>query len=559
MAFRMATPYRHPKTGVYWFRKAVPTALQAAVGAKMFQRTLDTKDPEEARRRFVQVAADVQEHWAALLVVPDRMTPRARLALAGEFYRWSVARHTEDPGKPDHWENRIQLDMRQLRPSGGRIPAPWMVIDDDLESFLAERKIHVAESDMWDLVIAAANAALLARRTLLQQATGDYRPNPEAERFPAYVAPTPVREPMPSAKQSGDGRLTLHEHWDAFVTERKLSLGTQKRWRPLIHAFEKHLGRDNLATATPLEIGNWKLALIAGGKLSNVTIGDGYLAALRTFYNFGVANGKLKENPCENIRVAKEKVVEDKPAEARDFKPHQCALILSESLREPDPRTSPRFAAARRWIPWLCAYTGARVNEMSQLRKQDLLPGIVGQEKVWEIRITPSAGTVKGNKARDVPVHPHLVEMGFVAFVQGCDDGPLFYDPKRGRGGSKFNPTFRKVGDKLARWVREIGVDDPDIDPNHGWRHSFKTAARRARMSDEVREGIAGHATRTVGQKYGDMPLDVKWAEITLLPRFDVSPPTGPLPMTDARRQRNEQRVATSKRAKRVAKPSQHN
>ncbi len=70
-----------------------------------------------------------------------------------------------------------------------------MVIDDDLKSFLAERKIHVADADMWDLVRAAADAAVLARRTLLQQAQGDYRPNPEAERFPAYVAPTPSPEP----------------------------------------------------------------------------------------------------------------------------------------------------------------------------------------------------------------------------------------------------------------------------------------------------------------------------------------------------------------------------
>ena len=193
------------------------------------------------------------------------------------------------------------------------------------------------------------------------------------------------------------------------------------------------------------------------------------------------------------------------------------------------------------------------MNEMTQLRKQDLFEGVVGTETVWQIRITPSAGTVKGNKARDVPVHPHLVDMGFVAFVQGCEDGPLFYDPKRARGGSKFNPTFRKVGDKLARWVREIGIDDPEVDPNHGWRHTFKTAGHDCGMRELVVEGIAGHAPRTVGEKYGKLSLMLKWEQIKLLPRFDVAPPTGPLPMTDARRHRNQERVATAKRAKCVA------
>jgi len=40
MAFRMAIAYRHPKTGVYRFRKAVPRALQGQVGATIVQRTL---------------------------------------------------------------------------------------------------------------------------------------------------------------------------------------------------------------------------------------------------------------------------------------------------------------------------------------------------------------------------------------------------------------------------------------------------------------------------------------------------------------------------------------
>jgi hypothetical protein len=32
MAFKMASPYRHPDTGVYWFRKRAPAAVRAKVG-----------------------------------------------------------------------------------------------------------------------------------------------------------------------------------------------------------------------------------------------------------------------------------------------------------------------------------------------------------------------------------------------------------------------------------------------------------------------------------------------------------------------------------------------
>jgi hypothetical protein len=34
------------------------------------------------------------------------------------------------------------------------------------------------------------------------------------------------------------------------------------------------------------------------------------------------------------------------------------------------------------------------------------------------IHITPEAGTVKTNKARTVPLHPHLLKQDFLAFVR---------------------------------------------------------------------------------------------------------------------------------------------
>ena len=257
MAFRMASPYRHPKTGVYWFRKTVPEALRGRVGATTVQRTLETKDPVEARKRFLQVAADVEEAWATVSVLPDRLTHRQRSGLAGEFYRWSVAQHTEDPGRAEAWEKRIQADLRRLRPSGGWMPAPWMVVEDELARFLAERKIRVGDADVWDLTREAANAALLARRTFLQQANGDYRANPEADRFLAYAtaAATAATPAGGTPAKSGPRGLVLDEHWTEFVRERRLAPGTQKRWKPLLAKLQAFIGRADLSTTTREEVG----------------------------------------------------------------------------------------------------------------------------------------------------------------------------------------------------------------------------------------------------------------------------------------------------------------
>jgi hypothetical protein len=59
-------------------------------------------------------------------------------------------------------------------------------------------------------------------------------------------------------------------------------------------------------------------------------------------------------------------------------------LIASAALGNP---TDP-WGAAKRWVPWLCAYSGARVGELTQLRVQDVEHRACGPV----LRITPDAG-----------------------------------------------------------------------------------------------------------------------------------------------------------------------
>lgn len=56
----MTRPHKHPKTGVYWFRKAAPKDLRAALGKREEVRTLRTKDPAKAREAHASVAAEVE-------------------------------------------------------------------------------------------------------------------------------------------------------------------------------------------------------------------------------------------------------------------------------------------------------------------------------------------------------------------------------------------------------------------------------------------------------------------------------------------------------------------
>lgn len=53
MPLAMARPWKHPKTGIFWLRRAVPDDLRLLVGKREEKRTLGTRDPTEARIRHV--------------------------------------------------------------------------------------------------------------------------------------------------------------------------------------------------------------------------------------------------------------------------------------------------------------------------------------------------------------------------------------------------------------------------------------------------------------------------------------------------------------------------
>lgn len=120
----------------------------------------------------------------------------------------------------------------------------------------------------------------------------------------------------------------------------------------------------------------------------------------------------------------------------------------------------------------LAAYTGARVGELAQLRKQD----VARVRDHWTIRLTPEAGTIKTNEARTVIIHLRLVELGFPAFVEAAPAGHLFL--KVAANGDVLRP-LQGLKNRLGEFSRSI-VSDPNVAPMHGWRHRFKTVGMEA-------------------------------------------------------------------------------
>ncbi len=153
-------------------------------------------------------------------------------------------------------------------------------------------------------------------------------------------------------------------------------------------------------------------------------------------------------------------------------------------------------------------------REMAQLRKQD----VALRDGLWVVTITPDAGSVKGGKYREFPLHPQLVEMGFPDFVAGRGPGYLFLRPS---GDGDVAGPRQGLTNRLSEFVREV-VDDMRVKPNHGWRHRFKTVAIDAGAGERVIDAIVGHAPRNVGDTYGEVTLKAMADAINKLPRYEV-------------------------------------
>ncbi|NEU13694.1 tyrosine-type recombinase/integrase [Methylobacterium sp. BTF04] len=500
----MSRPWPHPKTGVFWFRKRIPKDLLALVGKREEKASLGTKEVGEAKRRHAAHAILVDQRWENLRAGVRRLNMLEINAIAGEFYENLVPEFQAGGFSPvSNVISAAMIDGFVKDPSPGNRTQFLRFHGKEIDAHLARKGLVVDPDTRGSLEYAIAKAILQAVEQSMKYLDGDYSPDPMAGRFPK-IQDKPKTVVLP-----------LEEWFAAYAKASELAPSTQKRWLPALATLATYIGHDDLARVTPDNVADWVDDLARGGRRAK-TIRDVYLASAKALFGWLKGTRKVAANPCEGLRV---KVVEGPVLRDRSFTDAEASIILAAALSPQKGRLSLEHSAARRWVPWLCAYSGARVGEITQLRRKD----IRHENGVPILHITPEAGTVKTKRFRYVPIHPHLIEMGFLDYVS-TRPGPLFYDPARGRGGSDANPISKKVGERLAAWVRKLGITDVGVDPNHGWRHAFKTRGRRGGMRDSVLDAIQGHVPQTEGGKYGEFPADVMANEMKLFPRYADRP-----------------------------------
>jgi integrase len=159
----------------------------------------------------------------------------------------------------------------------------------------------------------------------------------------------------------------------------------------------------------------------------------------------------------------------------------------------------------------LALHTGARLEELGQLRPSDVMqisyPDADGANRqAWFIRLKEDA---EGNphlktagSERDVPVHPTLESLGFIAFAQAAEKAkqPRIF-PKLTP--DKYGRLTAKWGEWFGSYLRTVcGISDKRM-VFHSFRHTFKQYARHAGIIEGVQRQIMGHGSADVADTYG--------------------------------------------------------
>ena len=571
MLFRLVRPVRRSGSRIPYFQQRIPadvkvraTGLTLAlpigemtvpvtISPKAFviKASLRTTDPTQAKVRQAELAAYLEIVWRALRedsLVP--LTHRQATALAGRLFRaWASGEGREhttsvvvdrlngtgQPGDgsadnvPDFWEfAQRHLDQVEAADEEFRMEAERRVrVGEEasekprplertfgpiIDRLLLHEGIRRVDPATRDMLLRAFHLALRdAFESRQRNASGDYRPDPKAERFPAFERSQarPLRQsPKAKPKETLTG---LVEDWWKEAKAAGRTISTYESYRNTMKQFVSFLRHDNAGSVAADDVIRFKDHRVTQG-VSLKTVRDSDISALRSVFGWAVANRRIASNPTDGVKLKSQKVVRTR---SKGFSAEEAtALLRHASGYVPSKRENPKTAAAKHWAPWLCAYTGARVGEIVQLRKQD----VRSAEGVWIVTITPEAGTVKDKEAREVVLHPHLAELGFADFVQRSQPGHLFLNVAPG---DDIRGAWRGVKNRLTDFAREV-VKDLKVAPNHGWRHTFKTIGREAGIEDSVLDAICGHAPSSVGGSYGGVSVAAQRRAFERFPRFAV-------------------------------------
>lgn len=282
------------------------------------------------------------------------------------------------------------------------------------------------------------------------------------------------------------------------------TLETERKDPMYIYNARKRLGKmftacgwTRLSDINPNGFTTWRnrTANPAEGKAPGPVTLNQYLQTARTFLNWCVSTKRCKVNPLSDVALIEES--DDIRRERRAFSDDEIAALL---LAVP---------AYRRWVYEVAVMTGARRQELADLRWQDV------RLDDLQPHIQFRAAKTKARRADTIPLHPELAQR--------------FRDLRAERTPGEADGIFDRVPDdetfkKDLRVAREMWIKTPQ-DPAeqaeraksmflayvddcgrkatfHSLRHTFCTNVAKRVREPRVAMEIMRHASLEMTMKY---------------------------------------------------------
>jgi integrase len=515
--------------GQWYYRRRVPLDLVSVLGFAEYRESLKTPDIEVARMRAAlrdaEVAVELQaarhqlaqrQHQEPATV--DTLSPEA-LRYVREAVRARALEFDEQVrlSRPDedgltHYESTLADEYVEASEALAR---GQVAVRPDERARVADvlRSVGVSinpDAVAWpDAAYRAVEGRLLALEDVRERMQGRPRPTPEV--------PPPPAELLPLSERQASAGTSLADVATRWKAERKPAPATIINIDRAVKAVEAIAGKGcAVGDITRDHVQAYKDQMVDGGKLYSTTIKD-RLGHVRMLLGYAEDNGLVTSNAALKVkyRAPKNTVESYIPFDAADL-----TKLFSGPVHATGARPAGGKGEAAYWVPLLALHTGARREELCQLlvadvRERDGISFLALTEENEHGQRDGSKALKTDSSAREVPLHPRLIELGFLAYVE----------ERRQAGDRRVFPLVQSapgkpLGDAWGKWfgryLRERGVVH-EKKVFHSFRATLKTALVSKGAPLHTHDAITGHVTPGVGAGYVYVSLEDKLAVLRLV------------------------------------------
>lgn len=493
----MPKPWKHPRTGVYWFRRGVPRDCQEVVGKREWNQSLQTKSLREAERALLPLLAETNQLIDDIRAGTYRRYADDDLERIAIWWCSDLGATIEAaqelnregfPGAPVGDEDR-ELPIRDERDldlslQGFLHRLDWSDLGPKIESDWPDyqRLRQLAFEEHY-------HSQVVSRPPVLQRLEGQpakIKPDDGPgflEVFESYL-----RERQPREKTVAEFRKSVSDFLSLHGGDVPIQAVTKQQvvgFKNLLLQKPKRLSpkQRKMRLREIVESTNPDTATISTGTVNKV------LVPIHAVLEYAVQQGSIQSNPAQRVKATRTKSVTRArlPYTVDDL--NKIIASLNRADKHPE----------RYWLPLLALFTGARLEEMAQLFVTDIRE----QEGIHFLNIAEieEGQSVKNlDSIRRIPIPPVLIKLGFLDLVKQRNKvgAKMLFDLKPYRG--VYSHSFSKW---YGRHVRQkVGISD-QRKVFHSYRHSFKDAGRECGIETSLVDALQGHTDRSVSGSYG--------------------------------------------------------